>query len=349
MITGYNTDVEHDGVVYHVQTEDKGLDSPLLLSLVYSGGAILASKRSSYQDLIAAGFDEVVLAERLQRQHRLICAAINAGRIEDLKKMNAQSRTGPLTMPAALTPPAETPHEASRPDPVYSETSFETFSKPAEAESSSFQGNPEPTYQPPPLEFEGIPEPTYQPPPPLEFEGIPEPTYQPQAPSAVTKPEPSYQPQPPSVESIPQAEPQLPVAGSFDSTQEIPRRPSRPSAYTVYDSRRHSPQAEAPRVEEGLRIFLAGEKDFRGGDAIEMEVCVSQVSSSGEAPVSAAVSVKVLGTAFRPVILSLKTNRHGVASVSTRIPKFSSGRAAIVIKATTAGATIETRRVIHPG
>ena len=58
MITGFNTDVEHDGVVYHVQTEDKGLDSPLILSLVYSGGAILASKRSPYEDLIAAGFDE---------------------------------------------------------------------------------------------------------------------------------------------------------------------------------------------------------------------------------------------------------------------------------------------------
>jgi len=43
VITGYNTDVEFDGVVYHVQTEDKGLDTPVILSLVYSGGAILAS------------------------------------------------------------------------------------------------------------------------------------------------------------------------------------------------------------------------------------------------------------------------------------------------------------------
>src|SRR6266581_4015668 len=81
MITGYNTDVEHDGVVYHVQTEDKGLDSPLILSLVYSGGAILASKRSPYKDLLASGFSEAVLAERLKRQHRLICAAIHSGRI----------------------------------------------------------------------------------------------------------------------------------------------------------------------------------------------------------------------------------------------------------------------------
>ena len=83
MITGFNTDIERDGVTYHVQTEDKGLDSPLLLSLVYSGGAILASKRSRYDDLIASGFDEKILAERLQRQHKLICAAIRAGRIEN--------------------------------------------------------------------------------------------------------------------------------------------------------------------------------------------------------------------------------------------------------------------------
>ena len=69
MITGYNTDVEHDGITYHVQTEDKGLESPIVLSLVYSGGAILAAKRSSYDDLIAAGFEDTKLAERLKRQH----------------------------------------------------------------------------------------------------------------------------------------------------------------------------------------------------------------------------------------------------------------------------------------
>ena len=87
MITGYNTDVEHGGVTYHVQTEDKGLKTPIILSLVYSGGAILASKRAPYDDLIAAGFDQNALIERLQRQHKLICAAINAGRIDDLKRM----------------------------------------------------------------------------------------------------------------------------------------------------------------------------------------------------------------------------------------------------------------------
>ncbi|MCD9185348.1 MAG: hypothetical protein LUM44_02870 [Pyrinomonadaceae bacterium] len=87
MITGFNTDIEYEGVTYHVQTEDKGLDTPLILSLVYNRGTILASKRASYDDLLADKFDEKVLAQRLQKQHKLICAAVRAGRIEDLKRM----------------------------------------------------------------------------------------------------------------------------------------------------------------------------------------------------------------------------------------------------------------------
>ena len=99
VITGFNTDIEHDGVVYHVQTEDKGLDSPLILSLVYTGGAILASKRSPYEDLIAAGFDERSAGSTTEASARLICAAINAGRIEELKtdgrpRNQSEARTG---------------------------------------------------------------------------------------------------------------------------------------------------------------------------------------------------------------------------------------------------------------
>jgi hypothetical protein len=108
MITGYNTDVEHDGVVYHVQTEDKGLQTPVILSLVYTGGAILASKRAPYDDLITSGFDQNVLVERLQRQHKLICAAINAGRIEELKRMGATaSQPAAGGTPDAPVPPVD--------------------------------------------------------------------------------------------------------------------------------------------------------------------------------------------------------------------------------------------------
>jgi hypothetical protein len=103
VITGYNTDVEFGGVVYHVQTEDKGLQTPIILSLVYIGGAILASKRAPYDDLIARGFDEQILVERLQRQHKLICAAVHAGRIEDLKRMGERDAASSVAVARAKT------------------------------------------------------------------------------------------------------------------------------------------------------------------------------------------------------------------------------------------------------
>ena len=87
VITGFNTDIEFGGITYHVQTEDKGLSKPLILTLVYDGGTILASKRSPYGDLLKLGFDESVLAARLQKQHTLMCAAVRNGRIEELKQM----------------------------------------------------------------------------------------------------------------------------------------------------------------------------------------------------------------------------------------------------------------------
>ncbi len=116
MITGYNTDVDYDGVTYHVQTEDKGLQTPFILSLVYVGGAILASKRSPYDDLIAGGFDEKLLVNRLQRQHKLICAAVHAGRIEDLKRMSDRDGT-PVQATVANEPPAPIPEPVAQTDP----------------------------------------------------------------------------------------------------------------------------------------------------------------------------------------------------------------------------------------
>lgn len=108
MISGFNTDVEFQGVVYHIQTEDKGLKSRLFVSLVYDRGTILASKRTTYHDLANGAFDENELAERLQRQHKLICAAVKAGRIADLQKM-ADGEHKPVKKPKLSPAIAEVP------------------------------------------------------------------------------------------------------------------------------------------------------------------------------------------------------------------------------------------------
>lgn len=83
MITGYNTDVRHQDVVFHVQTEDKGSANPNIESLIYIGGQVVAAKRASYADLLAAGEGETAVVARMERQHRLMIAAIRSGRFDE--------------------------------------------------------------------------------------------------------------------------------------------------------------------------------------------------------------------------------------------------------------------------
>lgn len=113
VISGFNTDIKVGNTVYHVQTEDKGLKSRLILSLVYDKGTILASKRVNYDDLANGAFDEKKLTERVNRQHQLICAAVRAGRIDELKEMTGKERTktakATVSAPEIAVAPASIP------------------------------------------------------------------------------------------------------------------------------------------------------------------------------------------------------------------------------------------------
>lgn len=83
MLTGFNTDVEYDGRVFHVQTEDKGLKNPLVESLVYTGGEIVGSRRSSYADLAGAdGPSEIEVQRRMEGQHQAVIREVLSGRFD---------------------------------------------------------------------------------------------------------------------------------------------------------------------------------------------------------------------------------------------------------------------------
>jgi len=82
MVTGFNTDVQHEGKVFHVQTEDKGTDNPIIETLVYRGGEILAARRSSYADLVRDGMSDAMIAERIEAQHDQMIDDIRAGKYD---------------------------------------------------------------------------------------------------------------------------------------------------------------------------------------------------------------------------------------------------------------------------
>jgi hypothetical protein len=79
VLTGFNTDIEHSGTTYHVQTEDKGRGNPLVESLVYTSGEILYSRRTPYHDLVEQEVDREAIASLMERQHRSIVDAVQAG------------------------------------------------------------------------------------------------------------------------------------------------------------------------------------------------------------------------------------------------------------------------------
>lgn len=83
MITGFNTDVDHQGRVFHIQTEDKGLANPLVESLIYSGGEILTSKKTSYADLIESnGYSEDEIMHRMEAQHQALIRDVFNGKFD---------------------------------------------------------------------------------------------------------------------------------------------------------------------------------------------------------------------------------------------------------------------------
>ena len=284
MITGFNTDIEYEGVVYHVQTEDKGLESPLILSLVYSGGAILASKRSRYEDLIESGFQEDVLTQRLQRQHRLICAAINAGRLEDLKRMSSKQVVEVEAEITSEVEPKETEIELLA-GPLYEQMAFVNSGK-------------------------------------TEAEAVVEEPQTSDEDATVEEPRPA-----------------------LDET--ISDRP--PSAYSVHDSRRDNGQREVVSAETGIVLTILEEAEFRAGESLTISIMLEDTSGIKPKPLEGIqISVKILGTTFRPQIYSVKTQPNGIASLPVTIPGFSSGRAAVLIRTVAKGETLEARRVILP-
>ncbi|HEY0726553.1 MAG TPA: hypothetical protein VGD38_00685, partial [Pyrinomonadaceae bacterium] len=111
--------------------------------------------------------------------------------------------------------------------------------------------------------------------------------------------------------------------------------------------------AEEVPVEEplpdGLFIALLDDEEFYSGEKYTLRVLISNRTGGEEVPLqNVAVSIKILGTTFRPLIYSLKTERDGVASVATQIPEFNSGRAAVLVRAVAKDQAAELRRIIHP-
>ncbi len=80
MLIGLNQNVEVEGLTYHVQTEDVE-DRQELVSQVFRSGQVLHTIRTPYKDWDMGKDPDRHLMHKAQRQHALLVAATERGRL----------------------------------------------------------------------------------------------------------------------------------------------------------------------------------------------------------------------------------------------------------------------------
>ncbi len=82
MQLGLNENVIHNGMVYHIQTEDGGIKKPVITTLLFKGGAIISSKRTTYADIIKSDKLEIVVKEIMSDQHNSMLKSLIDGKFD---------------------------------------------------------------------------------------------------------------------------------------------------------------------------------------------------------------------------------------------------------------------------
>ena len=82
MLSGFNTNFLYRGVLFHVQTEDSGIENPHVISHLFHGGNIMASEKRDYSDLVqeSSGPDlEDAIRKLMEGQHKSTLRQLSRG------------------------------------------------------------------------------------------------------------------------------------------------------------------------------------------------------------------------------------------------------------------------------
>jgi hypothetical protein len=79
-LLGYNTNVRHKGKLFHIQTEDSGMNHPHIITHLFAdGGRILASKKTSYAEHVGSDNLQDTVKKLMQAQHKAMFIALRDG------------------------------------------------------------------------------------------------------------------------------------------------------------------------------------------------------------------------------------------------------------------------------
>jgi len=76
-LVGYNTNVRHKGKLYHIQTEDSGVQHPHIITHLFAdGGRIIASKKTDYAQHVSTDNLHEIVKKLMQEQHKAMFIAL---------------------------------------------------------------------------------------------------------------------------------------------------------------------------------------------------------------------------------------------------------------------------------
>ncbi|HET9594795.1 MAG TPA: hypothetical protein VFP65_04395, partial [Anaeromyxobacteraceae bacterium] len=116
MVPGFNHNVKHRGKAYHIQTEDSGLGNPHIITHLFVGGNIIASKKTGYADLVGAPNLTQVVRELMEEQHKEMLRNLVNGVYDDVDAaLAARAKSYQPGQLASDVPPPPAPMRAPSP------------------------------------------------------------------------------------------------------------------------------------------------------------------------------------------------------------------------------------------
>lgn len=80
MLVGFNTNISYKDRTYHVQTEDSGKSNPVIVTLLFSEGAIVASRKTGYEQFLSAPDFKEKVTKLMKIQHKVMIRELLSGK-----------------------------------------------------------------------------------------------------------------------------------------------------------------------------------------------------------------------------------------------------------------------------
>jgi hypothetical protein len=126
MVVGFNHNIRYKGEMFHIQTEDSGVNNPHIITLLYRGGTIISSKKTSYADIIKMECLEQVVEDLMKEQHKEMLRRLKSGEfdarafgtqapVEGAKEVEEAAPVAVVPTPQPSPPPQKAVPEAEKP------------------------------------------------------------------------------------------------------------------------------------------------------------------------------------------------------------------------------------------